>query len=310
MAKLRPSRLDVLTRHLRQSPASGDELSLVKAAKAQDVVKCEEALAKGADVHARDQFGYTALHWAANHGLLELCKLLREKGADAWLQCEIDPRSNWDETPLIMAARSQKSLPTCDFLVSEGADMQAKTNYSKGPCPLQQKASFSGVEKGCSHAVNVTATTMCIGTVGNTDPIVEGTFDRKVDPHGENYSWFLVPDEDTLEMTLDKDSSEVYQTYSYGTLLWPRLFNDDIPLGEGLFEADLTDLPQHLLEKFQTDQARSDEQSQKERQRRQMMTEEEIAEETARLWNDEFARHGIPHRVDSLEDRRMDSYQK
>lgn len=37
---------------------------------------------------------------------------------------EIDPRSHWDETPLIMAARSQKSLPTCDFLVSEGADMQ------------------------------------------------------------------------------------------------------------------------------------------------------------------------------------------
>ena len=33
------------------------------------------------------QFGYTALHWAANHGLLELCKLLRQKGADAWLQC-------------------------------------------------------------------------------------------------------------------------------------------------------------------------------------------------------------------------------
>lgn len=29
-----------------------------------------------------------------------------------------------------------------------------------------------------------------------------------------------------------KDSSEVYQTYSYGTLLWPRLFNDDIPLGK------------------------------------------------------------------------------
>jgi len=37
------------------SDRSGEELSLVKAAKAQDVAKCEEALAKGADVHARDQ---------------------------------------------------------------------------------------------------------------------------------------------------------------------------------------------------------------------------------------------------------------
>ncbi|CAJ1450638.1 unnamed protein product [Effrenium voratum] len=142
------------------------------------------------------------------------------------------------------------------------------------------------------------------GTVGDTDPIVQGCFERK--------ARFLVPDEDPpiLELTLDKDSSEVYQTFSYGTLLWPRLFNDDIPLGEGLFEADLTDLPPELLEKFQTAQARSDEQSRKERQKRQMMTEEEVAEETARLWNDEFARHGIPHRVDSLEDRRIDSYQQ
>lgn len=185
-----------------------------------------------------------------------------------------------------------------------------KLRWSQGCAVLRLKVFLPEIRGAQDLEVDVTATTMRIGTVGNTDPIVEGTFDRKVDPHGENYSWFLVPDEDILEMTLDKDSSEVYQTYSYGTLLWPRLFNDDIPLGEGLFEADLTDLPQHLLEKFQTDQARSDEQSQKERQRRQMMTEEEIAEETARLWNDEFARHGIPHRVDSLEDRRMDSYQK
>ncbi|CAJ1395712.1 unnamed protein product [Effrenium voratum] len=187
-----------------------------------------------------------------------------------------------------------------------------KLRWSQGCGILRLKVFLPSVRGAQDLDVKVTANDLWIGTVGDTDPIVQGCFERKVDPNGENYAWFLVPDEDPpiLELTLDKDSSEVYQTFSYGTLLWPRLFNDDIPLGEGLFEADLTDLPPELLEKFQTAQARSDEQSRKERQKRQMMTEEEVAEETARLWNDEFARHGIPHRVDSLEDRRIDSYQQ
>merc|ERR1712241_809320 len=87
--------------------------------------------------------------------------------------------------------------------------------------------------------VRVTTTSIRIGTVGDSDPIIEGTFERKVDPEGENYAWYLIPDEKPpmMELTLDKDAAEVYQTYSYGTLLWARLFNDDLMLGEGLFEA-------------------------------------------------------------------------
>ena len=57
---------------------------------------------------------------------------------------EIDPRSHWDETPLIMAARSQKSLPTCDFLVSEGADMQVP-----GVDPVKWRKWLSECEKTC-----------------------------------------------------------------------------------------------------------------------------------------------------------------
>merc|ERR1712032_1624233 len=107
-------------------------------------------------------------------------------------------------------------------------------------------------------------------------------------------------------MIIDKDASEIYQTFGYGSLLWPRFFNDDIVLGEGLFEADLTDLPPHLLEKFRREQARSNQQSIDERERRKRMTEEEISEETARNWNDEFARHGMPHRLDTNEDKMME----
>ncbi|CAE8728218.1 unnamed protein product [Polarella glacialis] len=158
--------------------------------------------------------------------------------------------------------------------------------------------------------VRVTSTHLHVGTVGDSDAIVSGDFERKVEPQGENFSWYLIPDEDPpmLEMCLDKDAAEVYQTFSYGSLLWPRLFSDDIPLGEGLFEADLTDLPPELLEKWKRDQARSDAKSREERDRRKMMTEEEVEEETARNWNDEFAKHGMPHRLDTMEDRTLQKY--
>ncbi|CAE7222253.1 ANKRD17 [Symbiodinium necroappetens] len=265
---------------------------------------CEDALASGADVNWKDEdfFDYTALHLAAAAGHVEVCRLLLKRGA------EVDPRSTSGETPLIMAARAQKSLELCDFLVSEGADLEAKTNYKKNPRSAKDYLDEYYKEMG----VELTASSLRIGTVGDADPIIDGTFERKVDPNGENYSWFLIPEEipPVMELTLDKDAAEVYQTFSYGTLLWPRLFNDDIPLGEGLFEADLTDMPPHLLQKFQEEQERSDQRSRQERQRRQMMTEEEVAEETARMWNDEFARHGIPHRVDSTEDRRLENFQK
>merc|ERR1712003_271797 len=111
-----------------------------------------------------------------------------------------------------------------------------------------------------------------------------------------------------LELSIDKDPSEVYQTFSYGTLLWPRLFEDDISLGEGLFEADLTDLPPHLLEKWRRDQKAANDRSLNDRLRRRKMTEEEVMEETSRNWNREFATHGLPARFDTNEDRRIENF--
>lgn len=185
-----------------------------------------------------------------------------------------------------------------------------KMRWSQGRAQLKLKVQMPDcVNTAADVDVELTPTSLRIGTVGDSDPVILGEFDRKVDPEGENYSWYLIPGEKPpiLEMTIDKDNADVYTTFSYTTLIWTRLFNDDIMLGEGLFEADLTDLPETLLEKFVRDQQRADEASLVERNRRKMMTEEEICEETARNWNDEFARHGMPHRLDTNEDKMLES---
>jgi len=185
-----------------------------------------------------------------------------------------------------------------------------RLRWSQGCAQLRLKVTLPPSIKNASELeVRLTSTSLFIGTYGDTDPIIIGDFERKVDPEGENYSWFLVPEEHPpiLEMCLDKDPAEVYQTFSYGTLLWSRLFTDDVPLGEGLFEADLTDLPPQLLEKFRKEQADANQRSVDERNRRKKMTEEEIMEETARNWNDEFGRHNMPHRLDTNEDKMIES---
>jgi len=177
-----------------------------------------------------------------------------------------------------------------------------KLRWTQGCALLRLKVQLPDSIRSTSELdVCVTSTHLRIGTVGDADPIVVGDFERKVEPEGDNFAWFVMPDEKPplLEVILDKANADVYQTFSYTTLLWPRLFSDDRAVGEGLFEADLTDLPPHLLDKYRREQARANQQSLDDRKRRAKMTEEEIMEETARNWNREFARHGMPGRMDT-----------
>lgn len=190
-----------------------------------------------------------------------------------------------------------------------------KLRWSQGCGQLKLRVELpASVRAAAEVEVRITATSLRIATRGVADALadgggvlvlVEGELERKVEPEGENYAWYISFDEvpAMLELSMDKDSAEVWQTFSYGTLLWPRLFNDDAPLGAGLFEADLTDLPEQLLEKYRREQARSNEKSEKERARRDRLTEEEIMEEAARNHNTEFAKHGIPHRMETQEDK-------
>ncbi|KAL7058488.1 hypothetical protein AAHC03_017046 [Spirometra sp. Aus1] len=50
-----------------------------------DIDKLSSLLNSGTPVNAQDNYGYTALHYAARNGRLEVCKILLEHGADAYI---------------------------------------------------------------------------------------------------------------------------------------------------------------------------------------------------------------------------------
>lgn len=106
--------------------------ALIAAAKEKNAAKCKAALKGGADANATnaDFFNYTALHLFAGQGDLDMCSTLVCYGA------EIDPRSESMETPLLMAARA-KHKPVVDYLLENGADAAAETNYAP---PMRKSA--------------------------------------------------------------------------------------------------------------------------------------------------------------------------
>ena len=72
----------------------------------------EKLVARGAEVNRK---GWTALHYAASVGNVEIVKLLLDSSA------YIDAESPNQTTPLMMAARSKKR-EVCKLLIEEGAD--------------------------------------------------------------------------------------------------------------------------------------------------------------------------------------------
>jgi ankyrin repeat protein len=85
----------------------------------------------GADVKAKDQFGYTPLHWAARRGHTELAQTLLDAGADAKAE------NDMGETPLHEAA-CEGHTEFAQTLLNAGAD--AKAENDMGYTPLHEAA--------------------------------------------------------------------------------------------------------------------------------------------------------------------------
>ena len=81
----------------------------------------EVLLAKGADVHAKRDDGWTALLMASQNGHPEIAEALLAKGAD------VNAKTNGGHTALIQAAQNGHT-DIAETLLAKGADVNAKRN--------------------------------------------------------------------------------------------------------------------------------------------------------------------------------------
>jgi ankyrin repeat protein len=79
------------------STAKARDISILEAATIGDIDAVKQSLAGGADVNAREKWGVTPLHWAANWGHKEIAEILIAAGAD------VNAKDHNDYTPLDFA---------------------------------------------------------------------------------------------------------------------------------------------------------------------------------------------------------------
>jgi uncharacterized protein len=109
------------------------ERPLFAAIRAKNVTLFEYLVSAGADIFARDDFGFQAIHIAAGAGIDDLVEKLISLGAD------IDARENQRNTPLISAARSGWAQ-TVSCLARHGANIEAETHNKETALILAAKA--------------------------------------------------------------------------------------------------------------------------------------------------------------------------
>ena len=111
-----------------------------------DVVKT--LLDKGASVDTKDNFGRTALYYAAINGQSDVVQLLLDKGAT------VDARENRGITPLLMATQNA-DVDVIKLLLAKGADPTAAMNGDKPwtPISLAQENHLTNVVEILQEAV-------------------------------------------------------------------------------------------------------------------------------------------------------------
>ena len=92
---------------------------LLEAASNGDLASIRDLLARGADIDARDDYGWTALMVASESGEVAAVELLLDRGAD------IDARDDYGGTAL-MEASAYGGVAAVELLLDRGADIEAR----------------------------------------------------------------------------------------------------------------------------------------------------------------------------------------
>ena len=99
---------------------------LIEAAKSGNLAEVERLIAQGASVDAKDNYGWTPLHWAAAKGHEAVCKLLIANNAS------VEAKNNYGLTPLHYAAGNGHEA-MCKLLIENKASVDAKNNHGWTP---------------------------------------------------------------------------------------------------------------------------------------------------------------------------------
>ena len=102
----------------------------------------EKLISVRADIHAQDEYGRTALHYAANNGSVKNCDILIKNGAfinqPASKICYrlLGPNtsiSSGSKETALHEACNRGFLDVVKFLIAKGADINAKNKYDETP---------------------------------------------------------------------------------------------------------------------------------------------------------------------------------
>ncbi len=105
---------------LTASAYAADDSPLFEAVRRGDKAAVEALLAKGADVNAKGEYGYTPLH-EASRGQKDIAGLLLAKGAD------VNAKDNYGKTPLSYGVTQNGNTDLVKLLLAKGADINIKS---------------------------------------------------------------------------------------------------------------------------------------------------------------------------------------
>lgn len=120
-----------------EARAQNGDTALMLACYLGNLVAVERLIARGAEINRP---GWTALHYAATHGDLQIIGVLLEHSA------YIDAHSPNKTTPLMMAVSTRK-LSAVQLLLEEGADWKAKNDAGLSALDFAIQFEFGEIEK-------------------------------------------------------------------------------------------------------------------------------------------------------------------